>query len=147
MISRRRFLSTAGTTFVWLLATPACSRARTRRGNAVAQARPVNYSTRGAYQVGLASWYGAEFAGRRTANGERFNPDALTAAHRSLPFGTRVRVTDLETGRRVVVRINDRGPFKAKRVIDLSRGAARHLNLLEKGLARVRLDIIDWPSR
>ena len=72
-----------------------------------------------------ASWYGPGFHGRRTANGERFDQDALTAAHKTLPFGTRVRVINHATGRSVVVRINDRGPFVGGRSIDLSRGAAR----------------------
>lgn len=78
---------------------------------------------------GNASWYGSELAGRRTANGERFNPNGLTAAHRSLPFGTRVRVTNRVTGRSVVVRINDRGPFVGGRQIDLARGAARAIGM------------------
>lgn len=73
-------------------------------------------------QSGHASWYGS---GRRTANGERFNPNGMTAAHRTLPFGTRVRVTNQRTGRSIIVRINDRGPFIRGRIIDLSRGAAR----------------------
>ena len=77
-------------------------------------------------QGGKASWYGS---GHRTANGERFNPNGLTAAHRSLPFGTRVRVTNHANGRSVVVRINDRGPFVGGRVIDLARGSARAIGL------------------
>lgn len=84
-----------------------------------------------------ASWYGS---GHRTANGEHFNPNGLTAAHRSLPFGTRVRVTCARTGRSVVVRINDRGPFIAGRAIDLSRGAARAIGL--SGVGRVHLAIL-----
>lgn len=76
-----------------------------------------------------ASWYGPGFHGRKTASGERFNQNALTAAHKSLPFGTRVKVTNRRTGRSVVVRINDRGPFVAGRVIDLSRGAARAMGM------------------
>lgn len=89
---------------------------------------------------GTASWYGPGFHGRRTASGERFNSYGLTAAHRSLPFGTRVRVTNARTGRSVVVRINDRGPFSRGRVIDLSRGAARVLGVT--GTAPVRLDVL-----
>src|SRR5205085_8708247 len=76
-------------------------------------------------QSGGASWYGPGFHGKKTANGERFNTHALTAAHRSLPFGSRVRVTNARTGRSVVVRINDRGPFAGGRVIDLSKAAAQ----------------------
>jgi rare lipoprotein A len=79
-----------------------------------------------AAQSGNASWYGS---GHRTANGERFNPNGMTAAHRSLPFGTRVRVENRHTGRSVVVRINDRGPFVRGRIIDLSRGSARALGM------------------
>jgi len=80
--------------------------------------------------VGVASWYGPGFYGRRTANGEIFRKGTLTAAHRTLPFGTIVRVTNLENGRSVNVRINDRGPFKYHRVIDLAHGAASELNMM-----------------
>lgn len=79
--------------------------------------------------VGLASWYGPGFSGHRTASGERFNTGAFTAAHRFLPFGSRVRVTSRRTGRSVVVRINDRGPFVGGRVIDLSPAASRALGM------------------
>jgi rare lipoprotein A len=82
---------------------------------------------------GIASWYGPRFHGRRTASGERFDQEALTAAHRTLPFGTIVRVQSLVNGRTVDVRINDRGPFLRQRVIDLSRGAARALGLIDAG--------------
>lgn len=86
---------------------------------------------------GIASWYGPGFHGRRTASGERFDQNDLTAAHRTLPFGTRVRVVDEKTGRSVIVRINDRGPFAHGRVIDLSRGAAQALGI--GGLTRVKV--------
>jgi rare lipoprotein A len=89
------------------------------------------------FQRGVASWYGPGFHGRLTANGERFNTNSLTAAHRTLPFGTRVRVTNAETGRSVVVRINDRGPFTKGRVIDLSKAAARAIGVA--GVAQVIL--------
>lgn len=89
-------------------------------------------------QSGAASWYGS---GHRTANGERFNPNGLTAAHRSLPFGTRVRVENRRTGRSVVVRINDRGPFARGRIIDLSRGSARALGM--GGTSYVSLRVLD----
>ena len=85
-------------------------------------------------QRGKASWYGAFHHGRRTASGEIFNQNALTAAHRSLPFGTRVRVTNHQTGRSTVVRVNDRGPFKPNRIIDLSRAAAQAIGLKGVGL-------------
>ncbi|MCB2048957.1 MAG: septal ring lytic transglycosylase RlpA family protein [Novosphingobium sp.] len=88
---------------------------------------------------GRASYYGAGFAGRPTANGERFNPAGLTAAHRTLPFGTRVKVTNASNGRSVVVRINDRGPFHGGRVIDLSQEAARQIGLIQQGSGLVQL--------
>jgi rare lipoprotein A len=92
--------------------------------------------------AGSASWYGGQFHGRKTANGERFNMNRLTAAHRSLPFGTKVRVTNQKNGKSVVVRINDRGPFVGKRVIDLSRGAANAVGMLGTGVAKVKLDVL-----
>ncbi|WP_375461717.1 septal ring lytic transglycosylase RlpA family protein [uncultured Enterovirga sp.] len=88
-------------------------------------------------QAGVASWYGPGFHGRRTASGEVFNQNALTAAHRYLPFGTKVKVVDPKTGRSVIVRINDRGPFAHGRVIDLSKASAQALGI--GGLARVQL--------
>ncbi|WP_018260672.1 septal ring lytic transglycosylase RlpA family protein [Methylobacterium sp. WSM2598] len=88
-------------------------------------------------QAGVASWYGPGFHGRRTANGERFDTHALTAAHRFLPFGSRVRVTNNSNGRSVVVRINDRGPYVGGRVIDLSNAAARAIGV--SGVAKVRI--------
>jgi rare lipoprotein A len=92
---------------------------------------------------GRASYYGAEFKGRRTASGERYDAHALTAAHRTLPFGTRVRVTNLDNGRSVEVVINDRGPYRAGRVIDLSRRAARALDMLRAGTVRVAVEVLD----
>jgi|SRR5690348_14580494 len=94
-------------------------------------------------QVGLASWYGPRFHGNQTADGERFDMNALTAAHRTLPFNTYVRVTDLANGRSVVVRINDRGPYDGHRVIDLSARAARELGITYHGTARVRIELVD----
>jgi rare lipoprotein A len=92
--------------------------------------------------VGVASWYGGKFHGRTTASGEPYDMHAMTAAHPSLPFGTKVRVTNLENGRSVVLRINDRGPFAKRRIIDVSRHAAKHLGFLGAGLARVRVQVI-----
>ncbi len=89
--------------------------------------------------AGVASFYGNE-SGSQTASGQRFNQNALTAAHRSLPFGTPVRVTNLENGRRVTVVVNDRGPFVRGRVIDVSKSAARRLGIVRSGLARVRVE-------
>ncbi|MEE8359710.1 MAG: septal ring lytic transglycosylase RlpA family protein [Candidatus Omnitrophota bacterium] len=93
-------------------------------------------------RVGMASWYGDKWRGRKTANGERFDPDKLTAAHRLLPFGTVVMVTNLENGLQVRVVINDRGPHINGRIIDLSRAAARKLGMIEDGLAKVKLRIM-----
>jgi len=95
------------------------------------------------YQLGLASWYGPRFHGRRTANGERFNKFHMTAAHRTLPFNTRVRVTNLQNGKSVVVRINDRGPYVRNRIIDLSYAAARLLGMHTPGVVLVKVEILD----
>jgi rare lipoprotein A len=91
---------------------------------------------------GEASYYGTELAGNRTASGERFDPNALTAAHRTLPLGTRVRVTNIANGRSVIVRVNDRGPFVHSRLIDVSLGAAREIQMVRSGKAQVRLEIV-----
>ena len=91
---------------------------------------------------GWASWYGPGFDGNASASGETFNQNAMTAAHRSLPFGTQVQVTNLDNGRSVIVRINDRGPFSGGRVIDLSTGAARVLGVIQSGVAPVRLEVM-----
>lgn len=93
--------------------------------------------------TGRASWYGPGFHGNQTASGEVFNQNALTAAHRTLPFGTRVRVTNVNNNRYVVVRINDRGPFSRGRVIDLSAGAAREIGLHRAGVGTVRVEVLD----
>lgn len=92
---------------------------------------------------GVASYYADEFHGRKTANGEKYDMHALTAAHRTLPFNTRIRVTNLENSMTVTVRINDRGPFKDNRVIDLSLEAAKLVGLIASGTAQVNLEIID----
>ena len=96
------------------------------------------------YQAeGLASYYGKKFHGRRTASGERFNMNAMTAAHRSLKFGTRVKVTNLRNKRSVTVRINDRGPFIRGRIIDLSYAAAKKIRMLGDGVVRVRVTVLN----
>ena len=92
--------------------------------------------------VGIASYYADSLHGRTTASGERYDKQELTAAHRTLPFGSRVRVTNLSNGKSVVVRINDRGPFAGKRVIDLSYAAAKELQFLGKGTTKVRLEVL-----
>ena len=94
------------------------------------------------YQVGKASWYGKSFDGKTTASGEPYDMFQFTAAHRQLPLGTWVRVTNLRNGRWVIVRINDRGPMPENRIIDLSYGAATILEFRQKGLERVRLDVV-----
>ena len=91
----------------------------------------------------MASWYGPGFHGKKTANGERYNQNAMTAAHKLLPFNTDIRVTNLDNGRSTVVRINDRGPFVANRVIDLSRRAAEQIDMIGSGTARVRLEAVN----
>jgi rare lipoprotein A len=98
----------------------------------------------------MASFYSSHLAGRRTASGERYDPRALTAAHRSLPLGTLVRVTRIDGGgtpvsRPVVVRVNDRGPYAAGRILDLSLEAARRLGMLRAGVARVRIEVLGRP--
>ena len=93
-------------------------------------------------QVGVASYYAAKFENRKTADGERFKSNGFTAAHRTLPLGTIVRVTNLENQRSVVVRVNDRGPFMRKRIIDLSPAAARALGIRDQGLMRVRVEVV-----
>lgn len=92
-------------------------------------------------ECGIASWY---HEGARTANGEHYRPDGLTAAHRSLPFGTRLRVVDQRTGKQVIIRVNDRGPARwTGRIIDLSRGAARKIDILRSGIARVCVTVLE----
>jgi len=91
---------------------------------------------------GFASWYGAKFHGRRAADGSRYNMYELTAAHKTLPFGTRLRVTHMDNGRSVEVTITDRGPLMEGRIIDLSFAAAQALDMVEEGVARVRLEVL-----
>ncbi len=115
-------------------------------GDAVARAvkQRVKQARR---ESGYASWYGPGFLHRRTANGEWFDPKEMAAAHRTLPFGTRVRVTNLDNGRRVVVRINDRGPYKKGRVIDVTPVVAKRLGFKHEGLTRVRVDVLKRPKQ
>lgn len=128
---RELWLAAAG------LALAGCARRRR-----IPAARPWNL---GYSEVGVASWYGHPYHGRRAASGEIYDMERLTAAHRLLPFGALVRVENLENGHRVEVRINDRGPFVAGRIIDLSRAAARQLGMLGPGTARVRLVVVKLP--
>ncbi|HET9951468.1 MAG TPA: septal ring lytic transglycosylase RlpA family protein [Candidatus Eisenbacteria bacterium] len=94
-------------------------------------------------EIGMASYYAQEFHGRETASGKTYRSDGLTAAHRTLPFGTKVRVTNLQNGRSVVVTVTDRGPYKRERIVDLSKRAAKELDIVRQGVARVRLDVVD----
>src|SRR4051812_15767525 len=100
----------------------------------------------GSTETGIASWYGVPYHGRRSASGEIFDMEMLTAAHRALPFQTWVEVTNLSNGKQVDVRINDRGPFVGGRVIDLSMAAARQLDMVRAGTARVQLKVIAPPA-
>ncbi|HEX6588768.1 MAG TPA: septal ring lytic transglycosylase RlpA family protein [Longimicrobiales bacterium] len=95
---------------------------------------------------GGASWYADALAGRRTASGEPYDPTELIAAHRALPFGTRLRVTNLSNDRSVVVRVIDRGPFAGDRILDLSRRAAEQIGIIRAGHARVRLEVLEYPA-
>ncbi|WLF83319.1 septal ring lytic transglycosylase RlpA family protein [Moraxella sp. ZY21109] len=97
-------------------------------------------------QTGVASWYGRQFHGRKTASGETFDMNALTAAHRTLPLNCYVRVTNEKNGKSVVVKINDRGPFHGNRVLDLSYGAAKKLGIVDAGSAKVRIERVDGPQ-
>ena len=93
------------------------------------------------YETGVASWYGGRWHGRKTANGEKYNQNSMTAAHKRLPFNTKVRVTNLRTGKSCIVRINNRGPYVRGRVIDLSVAAAKQIGSYDGGLTRVRLEV------
>lgn len=100
---------------------------------------------KGATERGIASWYGEPYHGRRTANGEVYDMNGISAAHKTLPFETRVRVDNLDNGQSMVVRINDRGPFIKGRIIDLSLGAARQIDMVNAGVAKVKLTIVETP--
>ena len=106
---------------------------------------PMTSVSPGWSERGEASWYGPGFHGNQTASGEVYDMEAMTAAHRQLPFGTRVEVENLDNGRSTVVRINDRGPFAHGRIIDLSRAAAREVGMLGTGIAEVRLRVVGAP--
>jgi len=103
---------------------------------------PKHVATTGDVQKGLASWYGES---QMTASGERFNKNAMTAAHKSLPFGTIIRVTNQRNGREVQVRINDRGPYGGGRILDLSEAAARQLQMIDAGVVPVTIEIVSKP--
>ncbi|HYM09714.1 MAG TPA: septal ring lytic transglycosylase RlpA family protein [Bryobacterales bacterium] len=125
-----------------VLALAACARKKPR----VSAPAPAPQVFVGATEEGMASWYGHPYHGRPTTSGEIYDMEKLTAAHRTLPFGAHVQVTNLQNGRAVEVRINDRGPFVEDRVIDLSRAAARQIAMLGPGTARVRLRVVALPE-
>ncbi len=112
-----------------------------------ASAAPASKAKEQSGLTGSISFYSEYFRGKRTANGERFDPDAMTLAHRSLPFGTQVKVTNLRNGRSVLLRVNDRGPFVRARIADVSKAAARALGFLRKGVTRAKLEVIDVPRK
>lgn len=130
-----------------LLALPfAFSCARKAVDSTTAPPASGGYVEEGYTQVGIASWYGIEEHNRYAANGERFSKYAYTAAHKTLPMGTVVRVTNLENGRDVLLTINDRGPFVEGRIIDLSHAAARSIGMVEKGTVKVKVEVVSTPS-
>lgn len=98
-------------------------------------------------QSGIASWYGRQFHGRLTANGEKFNMNSMTAAHKTLPLGCTVRVTNKENGRSVIVKVNDRGPYVGNRVLDLSYAASKALGFTDKGTAKVHIEVLNVPNK
>jgi len=103
-------------------------------------------ATVGSSETGQLAWYGRKFSGRRTASGERFNPNAMTMSHKTLPFGTRVKVTNLENQRSVTVRVNDRGPTQPDRIADVSHAAARKLGMTKAGIVDGQLEVVGAPS-
>lgn len=114
-----------------------------RMGNLAAQ---TMRTVRSFSQSGRASYYGNEFNGRKTASGERFDMNAMTAAHRSLPLACYIRVTNQDNGKSVIVKVNDRGPFHGKRILDLSYGAAQKLGITQRGTGNVTIERIDGPN-
>jgi rare lipoprotein A len=137
----------------WALAQPASAPAPAAVAPAAATAAPAPAAPAAApapaartvnadSSEGKVAWYGKKFAGRKTANGERFNPNAMTMAHKTLPFGTKVKVTNLANKKSVTVRVNDRGPVTPDRIGDLSQGAARKIGMLRAGVVNARLDVV-----
>ena len=136
-MSGRPFHAAAALIAASLVISAGCGRRVTARVPAPPPPAPLGWS-----ETGVASWYGIPYDGRRTSSGEIFDMHALTAAHRTLPFNTWIEVTNLQNGKRVEVRINDRGPFVGGRIIDLSMGAADEIGMVRAGLAKVRLKVI-----
>ena len=126
-----------------LLFVAACNTTASNDPSITGSISQPNIEAGNAFQRGTASWYGPGFNGKRAASGEVFNENAMTAAHRSLPFGTKVTVTDQRTGNQVQVRINDRGPFHGSRIIDLSKAAATQLGFRNRGTTSVQAKVSD----
>jgi rare lipoprotein A len=112
-----------------------------------AASTPAPAAASGDVTEGKVAYYGRKFAGRKTASGERFNPAAMTMAHKTLPFGTMVRVTNLKTNKSVVVRVNDRGPTTPDRIGDVSQGAAAKLRMLRSGVVQAKLEVVGQAKR
>lgn len=130
--------------FVAIAAACGSSAQEGRSRTTISRSRPTQ--RRGEIQRGKASWYGNQFHGRKTASGERMNQHDLTAAHRTLPFGTKVRVVNQRNGKAVIVRINDRGPYGRGRIIDLSKEAAKRIDMIRSGIVPVTVEIIELGS-
>jgi len=128
--------------FAALLLASGCSKRHARASKTPAPVRKVHV---GETEEGIASWYGYPYHGRKTANGEIYDQNGLTAAHRDLPFGVWVEVRNKKNSKKVEVRINDRGPFVGGRIIDLSRGAAQQLEMIGPGIVPVRIKVIRTP--
>jgi rare lipoprotein A len=144
MAGRTRARCRAGLALLLVAALAACGPASRAPRTAAPAPAPQQATPEGPFeQVGLASWYGSFHAGQRTASGEFFDPDALTAGHRTLPMGAIVWVTNLANGRGVKVRINDRGPRDTARIIDLSRAAARALGFMPAAEMKVKIERLD----
>lgn len=146
----RPFLATAAA--LALLLSP-LAQAQTAAASAPAAAAPAAAPKAEAAapaagaEEGKVAFYGRKFAGRKTASGERFNPNAMTMAHKTLPFGTRVKVTNLKTGKSVVVRVNDRGPTTPDRIGDVSQAAAAKLRMLRSGVVQAKLEVLGGGKR
>jgi rare lipoprotein A (peptidoglycan hydrolase) len=141
LVSGRPFFAGAALIAASLAAATGCGRRVTARVPAPPHPAPAGWT-----ETGVASWYGIPYDGRSTSSGETFDMHAFTAAHRTLPFNTWLEVTNLDNGKRVEVRINDRGPFVGGRIIDLSMGAADRIGMVRAGLAKVRLKVIKPPA-
>jgi len=128
------------------LLAASCGKKKVRTARGLPARKPSEPAVIGAVETGAASWYGHPYHGRRAADGEIYNMETLVAAHRTLPFNTWVRVTNLSNSKAVEVRIIDRGPFIAGRIIDLSHAAARAVDLIGPGVAQVRVEVIAAPS-